>query len=321
MRVLVVGAGAVGGYFGGRLLEAGRDVTFLVRPRRARQLASSGLALKSRHGDVALASPPLASVGELTGPFDLVLLSCKAYDLEQAIESFAPAVGADTTILPLLNGLRHLELLDRRFGSARVLGGQCLISVALDSTGAVAHLNEAHVLSFGERDGALSSRVEGIVALMTGARFEARLSTEILQEMWEKWAFIAAMAGLTCLMRAPIGDIVAAGAADLALTLLDECAAIAASSGHAVRPEALNRARDAMTTAGSSLAASMLRDVERSAPTEADHILGDLLRRRRNMPGAGQSLLRIAYAQLLVYEARRSRLPPSPLPDGTSAEA
>src|SRR6202043_1931860 len=110
MRILVVGAGAIGGYFGGRLLQAGRDVTFLVRPRRAAELAKAGLIVKSPHGDVTLAAPATTLSENIRRPFDLVLLSCKAYDLEGAMDSFAAAVGPETMILPLLNGMKHLDV-------------------------------------------------------------------------------------------------------------------------------------------------------------------------------------------------------------------
>jgi 2-dehydropantoate 2-reductase len=116
MRVLVVGAGAIGGYFGGRLLEAGRDVTFLVRPRRAAELAQTGLVIRSKLGDMNLPAPPTVTSDTLRQAFDLVILSCKAYDLDDAMTSFAPAVGPETVILPLLNGMRHLDALEARFG-------------------------------------------------------------------------------------------------------------------------------------------------------------------------------------------------------------
>jgi 2-dehydropantoate 2-reductase len=306
MRVLVVGAGAIGGYFGGRLLEAGRDISFLVRPRRAAELARTGLVICSQLGDVDQSTPPTVTADTLRQPFDLVLLSCKAYDLDDAMASFAPAVGPETVILPLLNGMRHLDALEERFGANHVLGGQCLISAALDPNGRILHLSDTHSLSFGERDGSRSARVEAVASELTGARFDARLSEAILQEMWEKWVFIATSAGITCLMRTAIGDIVAADGADLALMLLEECAAIATAQGFAPCPEFLLRTRPMFTTAGSPLTASMLRDIERGAPIEADHILGDLLRRG----GAGSnpnSLVNIAFRHVKAYEARRAR--------------
>jgi 2-dehydropantoate 2-reductase len=305
MRILVVGAGAIGGYFGGRLLQVGRDVVFLVRPRRAALLAEHGLSIRSRLGDFHAPAPPVATREDLAGPFDLVLLSCKAYDLEDAIASFAPAVGPQTAILPLLNGMRHLDVLAARFGVERVLGGQCVISSTLAADGGIVHLNDLHSLTYGELAGGRFERIEAIAATLSGARFDARLSEEIRQDMWEKWLFIATGAGVTCLMRAAIGDIVAAGAADLVTGLLDECAAIATAEGYPPRRPALERASAAFTAPGSLLTASMLRDIEAGMPTEGDHILGDLLRRAAEPEH--RSLLRVADAHLRAYEARRAR--------------
>jgi 2-dehydropantoate 2-reductase len=309
MRTLIVGAGAIGGYFGGRLLEANRDVTFLVRPRRAEELASHGLKIHSPLGDASISQPSTILAENLHKTFDLVLLSCKAYDLDNAITSFAPAVGPYTAIVPLLNGMRHLEILDQRFGRERVLGGQCLIAASV-SQGEIFHLNENHELSFGERDGGLSDRVKRIASLMDGVRFNAHASTEIVLEMWEKWAFLASLAGSTCLMRASIGDICASpGGTDFILGLLDDCRAIAADAGCPMREDKFNRARGMLTAAGSTLTASMLRDIERNAPIEADHIIGDLINRgeksHKKLPH-----LNTAYTHLKAYEARRTRTLP-----------
>src|SRR6266568_4783742 len=306
MRILVVGAGAIGGYFGGRLLESKQDVTFLVRARRAAELASSGLQIQSRHGDVNIAHPATVLAEKLDTSFDLVLLSCKAFDLDSAIASFAPAVGPNTAILPLLNGMRHLDVLEQRFGPERVLGGLAMISTVLEPGGRIAHLNDFDIVAFGERDGSRSPRAEAIASAFSGARFTSRLTQTILQEMWEKWVFIATCAGITCLMRAPIGDIVSAGAADLCTTLLSECAAVASSQGFPPSPAALQQSQALLTAPGSGLAASMFRDIERHAPTEADHMLGDLLRRGEDK-GVSSPLLRVAYAHLKSYEARRTR--------------
>jgi len=309
MRILVVGAGAIGGYFGGRLLEAGRDVTFLVRPRRQAQLAKTGLVIRSRFGDASLPAPPTVTADALGAPFDLILLSCKSYDLQSAADSFAPAVGPNTAILPFLNGMGHMDYLGERFGAAAVLGGQCVISVTLDGDGHILHLNDTHGLSFGEQNGETSPRVEAIASTFSGANFDSRLSKTILHEMWEKWVLIATMAGSNCLMRATVGDIVAAGAENLSLALLDECAGIATAQNFAPSAAAMTRNRGMLTMPGSTFAASMLRDVERGAPTEADHILGDLIR-RGSAGGGGPNdfpLLRIAYAHLRAYEARRKR--------------
>jgi 2-dehydropantoate 2-reductase len=310
MKILVVGAGAIGGYFGGRLLEQKRDVTFLVRPGRAAQLAASGLIIRSRMGDVSIASPPTVLSENLGGTFDVILLSCKAYDLEDAMSSFASAAGSNTAILPLLNGMKHLDLLDEKFGKDRVLGGQCFIAATVNEQHEIVHLNEAHDLSFGERSGNSTERVLGIKEEFSGTRCNARLSAEIVLEMWEKWAFIASAAGATCLMRASVGDIMAApGGKEFVTGLLEECRLVAEVSGQAVRDSSVKRALATLTAPGSPLTASMLRDVERKAAIEADHIVGDMLKRGTGLgiPQKDLARLALAYTHLKAYEARRDR--------------
>jgi 2-dehydropantoate 2-reductase len=306
LRILVVGAGGVGGYFGGRLLEAGQDVTFLVRKERASEMVRTGLKISSRFGDVAFKKPPILLADELTEPFDLILLTCKAYDLDNAMASFADAVGPSTAILPLLNGILHLETLDARFGCQRVLGGACYISASRGAEGEIVHKNDVHMIVFGTRNGARNPQPEAIATAFKGSKFEYRQTDMILQEMWEKWVFVAALAGITCLMRASIGDIAKAGASELAVTMFDECAMIATSQGFSPRAEFLDRTRQIFIAPESPLTASMLHDIEKNAPVEADHILGDLLR-RSDSSKRGKLLLQVAYAHLKAYEARRGR--------------
>jgi 2-dehydropantoate 2-reductase len=308
MRILVVGAGAIGGYFGARLAEGGQDVTFLVRPKRAAQLAG-GLFVRSPKGDIAIMAPKTVTQETLRTAFDLVLLSCKAFDLDAAMDAFAPAIGPQSVILPLLNGLAHIDELKGRFGSrgaglAQVLGGQCQISTTLDAQGHVIHLNETHTLGFGELDGTRSARIEAVQATLATGKFDAALSPNILQDMWEKWIFIATMAGITCLMRASVGDIEAAGARDVALSLLEECAAIARQNDFGPSAAIQGRIRGIFTTPGSALTASMLRDVEGRKRTEHEHVLGDFLARAR---GVSAPVLTICLAHMRAYETRRLR--------------
>ncbi len=309
MRILIVGAGATGGYFGGRLLQHGRDVTFLVRERRAAQLARHGLTIRSATGDADLPAPPTVLAADLRAPYDLILLSCKAYGLEQAMADIAPAVGADTAILPLLNGMRQLDLLDARFGAQRVLGGQCVIAATLDAQGAVQHLNLSHSLTFGERDGSTSERMRRITESLADAGFDSRPSNTILQDMWDKWVFLASLAGITCLLRGSVGDIVAApGGRAAAIALLEECRVVAERSGHAPGEATMQRARSVLTEAGSSLTASMLRDLQHGHAIEADHVIGDMLA-RADRQADEHSLLAVVYAHLKVYEAGRANTP------------
>ena len=191
--------------------------------------------------------------------------------------------------------------------ASRLLGGQCVITATLDERGHAVLLGRTPTLTFGELNGAPSKRIDAIATTMQDAGFTVRASNAVLLEMWEKWVLLATLAGMTCLMRGAVGDIVAAGAAGLMEALLEECRHIAASQDQMIRPDVLQRIRALLTEASSTLTASMLRDLERGTVTEADHILGDLLHRQSELAVTSPSLLRIAYLHLKTYEARRAR--------------
>jgi len=305
MKILVLGAGGIGGYFGGRLVEAGADVTFLVRERRARELARDGLVIKSPLGDASLKVKTVLASGPKP-EYDLVFLTCKAYDLDSAMAAIAPAVGPGTAIVPALNGLRHLEDLQARFGPERVLGGLCQIGAVLTPEGEVHHLSAFQALVFGERDGSRSARCEAFARACAGAKFDSRVSEAIDLEMWEKFVFLATLAGTTCVMRAGIGAIMKTQEGEaLTREMLEECRKVAAASGRPPRAEAMARYAGVLTDRASNLTASMLRDIERKGPTEADHIVGDMLRRARKF-GVSAPLLRVAWAHLQAYDATRA---------------
>ncbi|HTH96069.1 MAG TPA: 2-dehydropantoate 2-reductase [Stellaceae bacterium] len=306
MRILVIGAGGIGGYFGGRLLAAGGDVTFLVRPKRAELLAKNGLVIRSKLGDLDLPHPPTVLSRDLTSPYDLVFLSCKAYDLDDAIESFANGVGPDTAILPMLNGIDHVGKLQARFGQNSVLGGLAQISVTLDTEGRIRHFGELELILFGELDRSTTPRIEAIAASFAEGGFTNRRSPDILQEMWDKWVFIASVAGMTCLMRSTTGDIVAGGGLPLARQLIDECGAIAAAEGHASSEKILTQL-EGIFAPNAPFTASMLRDIEAGNAIEADHVIGRMLERGK-AKNLSCPMLETIYAHLKTYEARRERL-------------
>src|SRR6266702_5663690 len=302
MRILVVGAGAIGGYFGGRMLQASRDVTFLVRPKRASELESRGLVIKSPNGDATLKNPPTVQAEKLSEKFDVVLLSCKAFDLEDAIKSFAPAVEPDTSIIPLLNGMRHLDILDKKFGAGRVLGGLCAIAATLNEAREVVQLAPMQSLNFGERDGGMTDRVRAIAAVFAAANTGAVASEHIMQDMWEKWVFLATLAASTSLMRTSVGNILAAtGGKDFLLGMLDECSAIAKASGYEPAGPFFQRTSGLLTTEGSPMTASMFRDIKAGQPVEADHVIGDLVA-RGDAAKIPVPRLRTAYTHLKAYE-------------------
>ncbi|HEY2474643.1 MAG TPA: ketopantoate reductase family protein [Candidatus Cybelea sp.] len=305
LRILVVGAGATGGYFGGRLAVAGRDVTFLVRPDRAAMLQKEGLQILSSQGNVRL-HPQLVIASELEGGYDVILLTIKTYALTAAMDDFASAVAEGTVLLPVLNGMRHMELLIRRFGEHHVLGGVAIISNMLDERGRIVQLNALHELAYGELDGRQSARVRTLDYTFQRAGFDARSSANIVQAMWDKWVFVASVGAITCLLRGSIGSIEAvSGGSDLTLAMLAECSAVAKASGHPPSPEALSRATTTLTAKGSSLTSSLYRDLQLGHEIEVEEIIGDMVRRGRGF-GLEIPLLAAAYAQLSIYSVARS---------------
>lgn len=302
MKLLVLGAGGVGGYYGARLAQAGADVTFLVRQRRAADLNKHGLRVESPHGNFTL-QPQLKLAGESLDGFDVVILTCKAYDLDSALDAIAPAMGRGCAVLPLLNGIAHLDRLDARFGRDNVLGGTCHIAATLTPDGVVKQLQEVHRIMYGERDRSITPRIEALDAAFRRAPVEAKLSPDIELEMWEKVAFLSTLAGMTCLMRGSVGAIASTPDGTALLTrYLGACCAVAEANGHKPRAQFVERMGNALTDTSSSLTASMLRDLQSGGPVEADHIVGFMLRKAREA-GIEDTLLAMAYSHLKVYEA------------------
>jgi 2-dehydropantoate 2-reductase len=309
MKILVLGAGAVGGYFGGRLAEAGADVTFLVRPKRAEVLAKSGLRITSKvAGDLTL-KPKCVTADQVKPDYDVVMFTAKAYDLPSAIDAIAPAMsGGRGNVLPLLNGMSHLDLLDARFGREHVLGGVAYIATTLMPDGEIRHLNEFHRVVFGPRHAAQKAVCDALATVVASVKkTDIKLTDSVEQAMWDKWVLLASLAGITCLMRAPVGDIAATGSgAALTLALLAECAAVAKAEGFPTPEATYANYRNMLTLKGSTFTASMLRDIEMGGQAEGDHILGAMLVRARQRSLASP-VLEIAATHLEAYAARRAR--------------
>ncbi len=306
MRLLILGAGGIGGYFGARIHAAGGDVTFLVRPARAALLRESGLRVFSPFGDLEIA-PKLVTQPELRASFDAIILSCKAYDLDSAMDDIAPAVGERTLILPLLNGVRHIERLAARFGENRVLGGVAQAALMVTPEGGIRHFNKIHQLIAGVRSQPAPPEWAELSAILANAGFEFIPSEDIGQAMWNKFVFWSALAGATCTLRANIGEILQTSSGREFITgLIDECARIARTAGHALSDAQLETCRGRLTEKDSVLAASMLRDIERGGPTEAEHTLGDLVA-RADANGIRAHCLRLAYSNMQAYEIRRKK--------------
>jgi len=306
VKILILGAGAVGGYWGARLTQAGIDVTFLMREKRAEKVKREGLVVKSPKGD-ATVPVKVVTKGSDGGPYDVVILACKAYDLDSAMDSIAPAVGATSTIVPMLNGHAHFAALDKKFGAEKVAGGLARISGMLGPNGEILH-SGANGVSFGERDGkAPRATLVELDAACKKAGIEGGLNPNINQDLWDKWIMLGSIASMCAAMRGNVGDIVATedGAAIMA-EILEECRKVATAEGFAPSDKVVGNIRTGLTTAGSKAVASILGDMEKGGAVEGKQIVGDMLGRARKH-GIAAPNLRFAYAHLQAYEARRAR--------------
>ena len=304
MRILMVGAGATGGYYGGRMAEAGRDVTFLVRGTRLRQLQECGLEIVSPQGD-ATVHPKLVTADALasSGPFDVVILSTKAYALDAAMVDFAPAVGPATVVLPLLNGLRHIDVLQARFGRERVMGGSVRIVADMDAEGRIHQMTELDEFIFGELGGGITERAERLRELFAVPGYTLTLADTMLAALWRKWWILTTMGAVCVVSGGTVGEMVAVPhGAEIARAVLQEAISIADANGFPADPDFAAAQERRMTDPASSLTSSMYRDMLKGAPVEADHILGDFIARAK---GVSVPLLTGAYVRLKVYEAKR----------------
>ncbi|WP_047497712.1 ketopantoate reductase family protein [Terriglobus sp. TAA 43] len=306
MRILMVGAGATGGYFGGRMALAGRDVTFLVRGQRKEQLQRDGIRIAGPSGDATLSQPKLITAEELksAGAFDVVIISVKAYSLESAMNDFAAAVGDNTVIVPILNGMRHLDTLAHRFGKEKVMGGSVRIVCDVEPDGLIRQMTKLDHMNFGEIDGTVTTRAQALYDAFSVPGITLVLSKDIIDTMWQKWWILSTMGAVCVLGGGNVGEIVATGehGVAMALAVQDEAIAIATANGHPADAEFVKGHGQRMTEAGSTLTSSMYRDMTKGLPVEADHILGDLLARAN---GVKAPLLGAAYTHLKVYEGRR----------------
>lgn len=306
MRTLVVGAGALGGYFGAYLQQAGREPDLLVRPARAAQLARNGLRI-ANVGETFTVQPRALLAGDLQGPYDLVLVTVKSYALAEAMEHFAPAIGPATVILPVLNGILHLETLAARFPAAQVYGGMTVIGAAADADGHVTQIYPKVELVFGPRPGADTRRADAVLALLDIPGIAARLSTAVMQDMWDKFYGLCAFAAVCCLMRASVGEVLASpGGREMILATCAETRAVATASGFPPSQAFVERVIGMFTQPGSPIKPSMLRDIEHARPTEGAHVVGDMVARARRY-AVPTPLLDLAWCHLATYEATRPK--------------
>ena len=304
LKILVLGAGGTGGYFGGRLHEGGANVTFLVRERRRAQIARDGLRIEAPSASVTL---PVTTVlaNDVKAEFDIIILACKAYDLESSIAAITPAMHETSCVVPLLNGIAHIDRLDQVFGKPRVMGGSCQIAATLTADGVVRSMAPVHSIVWGAREPSQIATANALGEAFANTIVDWRISDNIMLDIWEKIAFLSTLAGMTCLMRANVGEILATPNGKLLMRHYSDCAIdIARREGYPPRPEVLARFDSVLNSSASTLTASMLRDLEAGNDVEADHIVGYMLNKAREH-GLGDSIINVAYTNLKAYQNRR----------------
>jgi 2-dehydropantoate 2-reductase len=299
MNILILGAGGVGGYFGGRLIEAGADITYLVREKRQQSLRENGLNIESPHGNMAL-EVKTVTAQTVRPDFDLILLAPKAYDLEASLASLENAVGKNAVFLPFLNGMAHLRRLDEQYGAQRVMGGVAHIAAELTEADVVRQLTPMHSLTIGHRDPAHESVARDFFSLCQRANFDSFYSENIQEALWTKWAFLAALAGSTTMYRGSVGRIIATNHGnELIRAMYAECLSVAQAYESPVPVDAQEKALKMLTQPDSPLTASMLRDLLSGRRTEHDHVLGDMVRMAK-IKKLSVALLAASYCHMQV---------------------
>ena len=300
MKILILGAGGVGGYFGARLIQAGADVTYLLRDKRHAKIQAEGLVIETSK-DTFTVQPKAITRDQLKPEYDLIVLAPKSFDFEDALASLEGA-SAKGVFLPFLNGLDHIQQLDAKFGKDRVMGGVAQIAATISSTGAVKQLTDLHMLTVGHRSAAHEQIARDFYALCENAGFDRLYSENIEQSLWDKWVFLASLAGMTTLCRGHVGKISAAPwGIESTTSFYAESCAIAAANGFPTKDTAQKRSLDMLTNVKSSFAASMLRDLTQGNMTEHEHILGQMIQRGVGK-GVACPLLKLAHTHLVVEQ-------------------
>ena len=277
MRVLILGAGAVGGYFGSRMAEAGMDVTFLVREKRKQKLEKTGLVIKSPMGDLSI-KPNLVTIDKAGGDFDVILFTNKAYDLDEILQLPFP-VKDGVLIIPLLNGYAHMEELSKKFVNARLFGGIAHIFSTLTKKGEIHHFNDIHSLTLGHLSKADETDGRSFFDACSSANFSIKYSDNIIVDLWHKWVLITTVAGATTLFNATIGEIASTKHGISFITNLhDECINIAKSEKIQVCDDDLAQQRRFLSDKESTWNSSMRRDMVNKYKIESAHIFLELIK-------------------------------------------
>ena len=276
MKILILGAGAIGGFFGAHLMKSGANVSFLVREKRKDKLKKSGIHILSNKRKFKV-NPKLLEKNLSSHHFDVIILTNKSYDLIEAIREIKPYVNT-TVIIPLLNGMAHYDILDKEFGKEKIFGGTAYISTAMNNYGSIQQVTSRASIKFGPRTQKYINIANDFYEICKETEFECDFSDHIELDLWRKYVLIGATAASTVLFQKTLGEINATTYGKSLITKIhEECRNIVLSKGYDIGIEAKNYNLKLITDKGSLLKASMLRDFESGKKTECEHILGYLI--------------------------------------------
>lgn len=299
MRIAVVGAGGIGGYYGALLQQSGHEVAFLARGTHLEAMRASGLRVESVVADPITLAVAATNDPREIGPVDLVLFTVKAYDSEAAGRHLPPLLGPQTGVLTLQNGVDSVEVLTRAVGREHVLGGLCFIFCAVTAPGVIRHMGGPRRVVLGELDGAVTPRAQAAVEAFRAAGVPVDLSLKILVEMWEKYIFINAQGGMTALTRRPIGAIRDSPETfEMYLAVAGEVAAVGRAHGVPIPPGQRERVRQFALALDPEVYSSLYTDLTAGRRTELDTLLGTVVRLGRRY-GVPTPMCQAIYAALL----------------------
>jgi 2-dehydropantoate 2-reductase len=305
MRIAVYGAGAVGGYFGARLAQAGKDVVFIARGEHLAAIRENGLRVSSILGDTMIFPARAVERPGDAGPVDVVLLGVKAWQVPDAARAMGPLLDVGTFVIPLQNGVEAPGQLSAILGRERVLGGLCRIIASITEPGHIEHSGAEPYLAFGELDGTRSERVHRLRDVFAGAPgVTVEIPTDIVAEMWTKFLFISALSGVGAITRAPIGILRSKPETRALLSqALEEARAVA--EGHQVRLPAnvVDQLMDFIDRLPEHGSASMQRDIAAGKPSELFAQSGAVMRLGQEV-GVPVPVHTLIYQSLLPLEQR-----------------
>jgi 2-dehydropantoate 2-reductase len=313
MKILIMGTGGVGGYYGGLLAKQGNEVTFIARGAHLYALRHAGLKVKSVHGDFDLASVNATDDPANVGPVDLILFSVKTYHTDEAAQAIRPAVGRRTVVMSLQNGVDAAERIGKVVGAEHVVAGATWLSSAVEAPGVIKQVSQFRRIVLGELDGGGSERIQSIYEVLNQTGITVEISENIQKILWTKFVFIASVSSVGSLTRLPMGEYRSVPETRKLLSgIMQEVASLAHAQGITLDDDVISQSLAFIDNSGPHIKPSMQLDVETGHRTELESMVGVIGRKGREV-GIPSPIADFVYAALLPVELKaRNEYAPAP---------